>query len=95
MQMRRLLRRDKELLDCLSGDEFVEAPAGTEIASINNLVAHKLAVTAKTVNKRGRIVTALKLTEAGVTEKRAQESRRMKYRAKSGFIDRNQPVEAE
>lgn len=95
MQMRRLLRRDKELLGTLNGDAFTEVPAGTPITAPNNLVAHKLAVSARTVNKRGRSVLVLKLTPAGVEEKAALDSKRMKYAKKSGWLEKNQPVEAE
>lgn len=95
MQMRRLLRRDKELLGTLNGDAFTEVPTGTPIAAPNNLVAHKLAVRARTVDKRGRSVLVLKLTQAGTEEKAALSEKRTKYAKKTGWLERNQPVEAE
>jgi len=65
MQMRRLKRRDKVLLTSLSAEQWREVPAGTEMSSIKNLEAHKLAISSRIMNERGRWVSIMKQTASG------------------------------
>lgn len=84
MQMRRLVRREKELLTRLSAEIFTTLAPEVSSATVRNLEAHKLAVRATVINERGRPVVALRLTAAGAEAAALSRAKAMRRRSEPG-----------